>query len=153
MLDRRHRDHHGDRMAHSGNTVITCQNPAPTLSSISVTPANPTINQGQGLGFIATGTYSDSSKQDVTAIATWTLGTPAVASLGPTNVSPQIVNCVTAGTSTVTATIGAVNNAVTLTCSATLSSLSVTPANQTVLTNTNINYVATGHSRTARSRT
>ncbi|MDH5720244.1 MAG: Ig-like domain-containing protein [Spirochaetia bacterium] len=42
-----------------------------TLSSISVTPQGSTLIAGQSLQFTATGTYSDSSTQDITSSVSW----------------------------------------------------------------------------------
>ena len=42
-----------------------------TLSSIAVTPANPTISAGGAQQFTATGTFSDNSTQNLTNSATW----------------------------------------------------------------------------------
>ena len=48
-----------------GSTVLTVT--AATLQSIAVTPANPSIAKGLTQQFTATGTYSDSSTQNLTA--------------------------------------------------------------------------------------
>jgi nidogen-like/uncharacterized protein DUF11/Big-like domain-containing protein/List-Bact-rpt repeat protein len=42
-----------------------------TLVSIAVTPANPTVVVGQNQQFTATGTFSDGTKQDLTASVVW----------------------------------------------------------------------------------
>src|SRR5439155_13863899 len=46
--------------------------PPPTLTSIAVTPANPTNLTSTTRQFTATGTYSDGSTQDITTQAGWT---------------------------------------------------------------------------------
>ena len=43
-----------------------------TLQSITITPQDATIGKGTTLEFTATGNYSDSSTQDLTALVTWT---------------------------------------------------------------------------------
>ncbi|MGH9725943.1 MAG: Ig-like domain-containing protein, partial [Candidatus Acidiferrales bacterium] len=53
----------------------------PTLQSISVTPANPSIAKGTTKQLTATGTYSDNSTQDLTASVTWSSDTPGVATV------------------------------------------------------------------------
>ena len=56
--------------------VVLQPGPAPTLTSIAVTPANPTISTGGGTQqFTATGTYSDLSTQNITTQVTWALRT------------------------------------------------------------------------------
>src|SRR4029450_5897219 len=51
------------------------------LSSIVVTPANPTVTVGTTQQFTATGTYSDGSTQNLTSQATWASSSPAVATV------------------------------------------------------------------------
>jgi hypothetical protein len=68
----------------NGTTVLTVTNPGPpppTLASILVTPATPSVNVGQSINFIATGVFSDSSTAPVTAASTWTTSNAAVAAL------------------------------------------------------------------------
>jgi hypothetical protein len=130
----------------SGNTTLTCVVPAPTLVSIAVTPALPSINIGGSIGFIATGTYSDGSTQDVTVASTWNSASTSVATLGA-RTTQQSVNCVTAGTSVIKATLGAVNGSTTLTCLVpipTLQSITITPANPSVTLPGGVGFIATG---------
>src|SRR5207237_6636066 len=53
----------------TGSTVLTVS--AAVLQSIGVTPANPSVPKGLTQQFTATGTYSDSSTQDLTTQVTW----------------------------------------------------------------------------------
>jgi hypothetical protein len=53
----------------SGTAQLTVT--GPTLVSIAVTPANPTVVVGQTQQFTATGTFSDKSSQDITASVLW----------------------------------------------------------------------------------
>ncbi|MGA8407109.1 MAG: Ig-like domain-containing protein [Candidatus Acidiferrales bacterium] len=78
---------------------------APTLQSIAVTPAIPSIDKGTTQQFTATGTYSDSSTQNLTASVTWASGTTAVATIGA---ATGLATAVTTGTSQITATLGAI---------------------------------------------
>ena len=65
-----------DPMATTGggnlNYCIYATGTGATLTTITVTPANPNILAGATQSFTATGTYSDGSTQDVTSQATWT---------------------------------------------------------------------------------
>ena len=54
---------------------------APTLISIAVTPANPTIQTGATQQFTATGTYSDLSTQNITTQVTWASSPTGVATI------------------------------------------------------------------------
>src|SRR2546427_1592372 len=94
-----------------------------TLVSIGVTPANPNLPQGLTRQFTATGTYSDSSTQDLTAQVAWSSSNTGVATID----SAGLATSVAAGTTTITATLGLVSGNTTLTVTnATLASSSAT---------------------------
>ena len=85
---------------------------AQTLQSISVSPSSATLPVG-GLQqqFMATGTYSDGSKVDLTASATWgtTAGNVAKVNGG------LATSAKTAGTATISATFNGVSGSASLT--------------------------------------
>ena len=85
--------------------------PAATLTSIAVTPANPTIQAGGTRAFTATGTYSDSTTQNITSQVTWSSSNTAAATINASGVATGIAG----GISSIKATLGAVNNSTTLT--------------------------------------
>ena len=62
---------------------------------------------------MATGTYSDGSTEVLTSTVTWTSGTVGVATIN----SSGLATGVSAGTSVITATLGAVNGTANLTIS------------------------------------
>ena len=72
----------------------------PNLASIAVIPANPTRSVGDTLQFQATGTLTDGTTQDVTALVTWTSDTPTVASISAAGLATALAP----GTATLTAT-------------------------------------------------
>jgi hypothetical protein len=83
-----------------------------TLQTITVTPANPSIAVGTTQQMTATGTFSDSSTQNITASVTWNSGTTSVATV----TSPGgLVSGVAGGSSVITATSGAVSGNTTVT--------------------------------------
>ena len=84
---------------------------APALTSMAVTPANPTNRVGTTQQFTATGTYSDGSTQNLSSQATWTSSSTAVATI---NVS-GVATGVTAGITTISAALGSVSGNTTLT--------------------------------------
>ncbi len=132
----------------SGNTLLTVT--APTLVSIAVTPANPTIAAGANQQMIATGTYSDASTQTITGSVTWASGSPAVATIS----SGGLAHGVAAGTSTISATLGAISGNTLLTVTApTLVSIAVTPANPTIAAGANQQMIATGTYSDASTQT
>jgi Bacterial Ig-like domain (group 2) len=85
-----------------------------TLSSIAVTPANPTKIVAGTQQFVATATYSDNSTADVTSSATWGSSNTAVATISATGLATAVAS----GTSNISATIGAVSGSTLLTVSA-----------------------------------
>jgi predicted extracellular nuclease len=83
-----------------GNATLTVN--AVTLVSIAVTPANPSINVNSTLQFTATGTYSNSSTQDITSQVTWASSNTGVATIN----SSGLATGVALGSSTISATLG-----------------------------------------------
>src|SRR5207247_9221755 len=115
----------------SGNTTLTVT--AATLTSIAVTPANPSLPLGLTRQFTATGTFSDSTMQDLTTQVTWSSSSPGVATISNASGSKGLAKSVTAGTTMITATLGSVSGNTTLTVNAvSLVSITVTPANPTL---------------------
>jgi len=93
-----------------GLTAVVAQTP-PTLLSIAVTPASPSVVHGATRQMTATGSYSNLTTADLTATASWTSGTPADATVNSTG----LVTAVAAGTSVITATVGGVSGNTTMT--------------------------------------
>lgn len=56
---------------------------APSLQSVTVTPATATIQVGDSQQYTATATFSDGSTQDITTIASWTLSNAVKADVNP----------------------------------------------------------------------
>ena len=61
----------------AGSTTLTVT--AAVLSSIAVTPPNPSISDGTTQQFTATGTYTDGSTQNLTNSVTWLSSNTSVA--------------------------------------------------------------------------
>jgi hypothetical protein len=85
--------------------------PSATLNSIALTPRNPTIQAGGTQSFTATGTYSDNSTQNITTQVTWSSSNTTAATVNASGVATGVAG----GTSTIKATLGSVNNSITLT--------------------------------------
>jgi plastocyanin len=92
-------------------TVMPSSTGSPTLQSITVQPANPTITAGSNDGFTAKGNFSDNSTQDLTSQVTWASANTAVATIN----SSGIATGVAPGTSTITASLNGINGSFTLT--------------------------------------
>jgi uncharacterized protein YjdB len=122
----------------SGSTTLTVSSAA--LSSIAITPANPSLPGGANQQFTATGTFSDGTTRDITTQATWTSSITTVAIMN----NNGLATALTAGTTTITATYGTVTGSTTLTVStATLSSVAITPANASLPGGTTQQFTAT----------
>jgi hypothetical protein len=113
-----------------------------TLTSIAVTPANPTILVGATQQFAATGTYSDGSTMNLTSQATWSSSSATTVSVSASG----LATAVSAGTATLSAALAGVKGSTTLTVTApaTLSSIAVTPANPNLLAGAAQQITATG---------
>lgn len=105
------------------DVVFQAAGAAPTLTTITVTPVNPTILAGATQQFVATGTYSDNSTQDVTSQATWTSSSTAVATI---NASSGLATAVAAGATTISAALSGVTGSTTLTVQAQATPLAIT---------------------------
>jgi len=111
------------------------------LTTIAVTPANPSIAKNTTRQCTATGTYSDGTSQDITASATWSSDSTAVATVN----AAGLASGVAAGTAKITAASGAVSGATTLTVTtAALESITVTPANPGIAVGLTRQLTATG---------
>ena len=81
------------------------------LTSIAVTPSNQTLTVGGTQQFTATGTYSDGSTQNLTSQVTWASSNTAAATINATG----LATAAAAGTTTISATLGAVSGSTGLT--------------------------------------
>ena len=93
----------------SGSTGLTVT--APVLVSIAVTPANPSIAVGATQQFTATGTYSDSSTQNLTSSVNWSSSSAATATI----TSGGLATGVATGSTTIQATAGLISGSTGLT--------------------------------------
>ncbi len=123
----------------SGTAAVTVTNA--TLVSLSVSPANSTMPVGATKQFTATGTFSDSSTQDVTLSVLWSSSTAATAAID----NKGLATSVAAGTSTISAALGSVSGSTGLTVSnVNLISITVTPASAQIAVGTSLKFTATG---------
>jgi hypothetical protein len=119
--------------------------PTVTLTSIAVTPVNPSILSDATRQFTATGTYSDSSTRDITTSVTWNSSNTAVATISNISGSRGLASAVAGGTTTITASSGSVSGSTDLTVIAvTLTSIEVTPVNPGIALGATQQFTATG---------
>jgi plastocyanin len=93
----------------AGMVVVTSG--TATLQSIAVTPANPGVVVGTTQQFLATGSFSDGSTQDLTNQVIWTSATPTVANVSNTG----LANTLAMGTSVITASLSGLSGSTLLT--------------------------------------
>jgi hypothetical protein len=123
---------------------------AAELVSIAITPTNPSTALGVGVNFTATGTYSDSSNQDISSLVTWNSATPATATVSNASGLEGNATPVATGTTLISASLGGINSnsagaSSTLTVTAAeLVSIAVTPATGSITAGTTLQYTATG---------
>ncbi len=110
-------------------TTVAVTVSAPTLVSLNLTPAAPTLAKGLTKQLVATGTFTDKTTQDVSAQVAWSSATPAVAAVS----SAGLVTGVTAGSSVVSAKLGAITGSTPVTVTnAEVISIALTPPTPTV---------------------
>ncbi len=85
------------------SVVVTLKVTSATLKSIAAAPATPSIGLSATQQFIAVGTFSDSSTQDITGIVRWTSSDTAVATI---DASSGLATGVSAGSAQIAATLG-----------------------------------------------
>jgi uncharacterized protein YjdB len=121
-------------MGSSGTTKV--------LSSIAASPTTANLAVGASQQFTAQATYNDGSTADVTSSAAWTDANAKVATI----TSSGMATAVATGSTTVTATMGALSGTATLTIAApakTLASIAVSPATATIATGATQQFAAT----------
>jgi hypothetical protein len=94
-----------------GFTTVTVG--PPSLTSITVIPANPSVPVGAYEQFTATLSYSDGSTKETTSSVSWSSATPSVATISNSGLATALA----AGSTTITATLGSVTGSTTLSVS------------------------------------
>jgi trimeric autotransporter adhesin len=116
-----------------------------TITSISVTPSAATIPIGAQKGFTATGLFSDSTTQDITANSHWTSNNASVATVGSGGGATLTATAIANGTANINASFGGVSDFSILTVdTAALVSLAISPANSILSPGSSASYNAMG---------
>lgn len=90
------------------DVVLTVK--TPTLTSIAITPASPTVYAGENQQFKAIGTYSDNTTGDITTSVDWTSSSTGVATITANGLNGGLAQTLTAGTTGIQATLGSVSS-------------------------------------------
>ena len=88
------------------------------LTSIAVTPTEPSIALETTQQFTATGTYSDSSTQDITTSVIWSSSNTSTATISNAAGSKGLATPAASGSTTITAALGSIPGNTTLTVTA-----------------------------------
>ena len=127
----------------SGSTTLIVSGAA--LVSIAVSPSAASIPTGSTQQFTATGTFSDTTTQDVTSTAYWSTSDGTDATISDSAGSQGLATGVAAGSITITAASGSVNGTATLAVTAaTLVSISIAPQNPSIALGASRQFNATG---------
>ena len=119
---------------------------APTLSSIAITPPDPSLPKGTNIQLTATGTFSDGSTQDLTTSVSWTSSVPGNAVVSGAQGSEGQVTALAVGSTTITAAQGSVSGTTSVTVTApTLSSITISPPGPSLAKGTSSQLTATGN--------
>lgn len=117
----------------------------PQLASITVSTANP-VPVGATASLSATGYDSSGNAMGTLQSVVWSSSSPSVATVSNATGSSGIVNALTSGTTTITATVGSVIASTTVTVTTPLVSIAVTPTSPTISLGSSqlFNLTATG---------
>lgn len=112
----------------------------PVLVSITTTPQNPSVALGNTQQFVATGAYSDGSKQDLTSAVTWSTSAIAIASI-----SGGLAVTSAQGNTTISASLGSIIGSTTLKVVApAVTAIAVNPTNFSLPVGASQQLTATG---------
>jgi trimeric autotransporter adhesin len=138
----------------SGSTIISATSGAVTgsanltvtaivLAAIEVSPLSPSISIGTTQQFTATGLYTDGSTTNITSLVAWASSSASVATIGNSSGSQGLATGTTAGTTTISATYGALTGSTSLTVQDSLVSISIAPPSATMVTGASQQFTAT----------
>ena len=126
----------------SATVIVT---PA-TLTSITVTPANPSISKGTTVQLAATAHFSDSTTEDLTSQMSWTSADDTIAEVSDMLATKGLVTGIAVGSALITATLDGVQGSTTVIVTpATMTSITVTPTNPSIVKRTTVQLTATAH--------
>ncbi|MBW2734811.1 MAG: Ig-like domain-containing protein [Deltaproteobacteria bacterium] len=127
----------------TGSTDLTVTDA--TLSTITITPSNPTLPRGSTVPATATGIFSDSTTQNLTNLVTWGSSDDAVASVSNAAGSQGEITAVDPGGATISATyLSTTGNTIVTVTPAVLVSIAITPGDPSAARGTTEQFTATG---------
>ena len=128
-----------------GISSDAASSPVVVLTSIEITPTDPSIALGTTQRFIATGIYSNGTKDDISALVSWRSSDNGIATPSNDSGNEGLVTCVGVGSAKVAAEVNGINGSTQLTVTpAVLSSLAITPTSPGIALGTKQQFTATG---------
>jgi hypothetical protein len=116
-----------------------------SLEAVTITPPDPSVPNGLTVSFVATGTFSDGSTQDVSDAVIWSSSNTAVATISNASGSEGVATAASLGTATIQAIFGRTMATTTLTVtSAVVVSIAVTPSTVTLSIGASASFTAIG---------
>lgn len=126
----------------TGSVTLTVN--AANLTSLTITPGNPSIAQGTKIQFTATGLFNDGGTRNLTNQVSWTSSDTTVATIASNGIATGQQRTAT-GTTIITATLGSVTATTNLTVTnATITSITVAPPGKTIPIGGQTGFRATG---------
>ena len=128
----------------TGSTTLTVV--SASLATITVTPNNASVALGFTRTFLATGTYTDGSTQDLSTQVTWVSSAVDVAIISNSNGSQGLTSSLSTGSAVIRATLGSVTGATTLTVTppTLVGPIVITPSDPTLSAGGTQQFTATG---------
>jgi uncharacterized protein YjdB len=123
-----------------GSSSLTVTAPV-SLRSIAVTPVTASLPPGSTLQYTATGTYSDGSTANITTSVSWSSSATTVATIN----SAGLVSAIRSGTTTIKATSAGISGSTSLTVTAAITSISISPSAASVALGLTQQFKATAH--------
>jgi hypothetical protein len=128
------------------STTTTVTVSAATLTAVTISPVLPSVANGLSQQFTATGTFSDTTTQDITFDASWAANAPDIASVSDAIETKGLVSSHAMGASTISATLDGHSDATILTViKAAIQSIAVSPSGApSALSLTTLSFTAIG---------
>jgi trimeric autotransporter adhesin len=115
------------------------------LTSITITPPNPSLFISLKVLLTATGNFSDGTTEDLTTQVSWTTGDEKIAQVSNDPGTQGLVTGTGVGSTSITATLGATQGSTTVTVNAaTLSFITIVPKNPSITKTLQVQLNATG---------
>lgn len=116
-----------------------------TVTGLTITPEASSLSSGLNRQFSVSGSFSDATSQDLTFDADWVSSAPAVAAISNDPVSKGLAVAKGMGDTTISATFAGISSSTLLTVTAAaLQSISISPANPTLLSLSRAGFTAVG---------